>query len=172
MKELFMRVLLQAFGRVDACFAVLIKPVVIVLSLMIAGLMTYGVVMRSLFDHPVFGLEEYILMASMWLYMLGAVLASRDRTHLSADFIQVMTSNPKVIKAFQVISTLISLAMAILFSVWAFDLMVWSFNKGQVTTVHQLPWAASQCSLFVASVFLIFYLLRDVLKDISSSPSP
>jgi TRAP-type C4-dicarboxylate transport system permease small subunit len=162
-----MGALVAFYGRVDTFLAWFLKPVVIVFSLFIAGTMTYGVLMRSLFDKPVFGLEEYILMAAMWLYMFGAVLASRDRSHLTADFVQVMTKNPKVIKVFHILATLVSLGMAVLFSTWAFDLMVWSYQKGQTTPVNQLPWVASQCSLFVASVLIIFYLTRDLITDLT-----
>jgi TRAP-type C4-dicarboxylate transport system permease small subunit len=163
-----MGALVSLFERIDTCLAWVIKPIVIVFSLVVAGFMAYGVFMRSLFDQPVFGLEEYVLMAAMWLYMLGAVLASRDRSHLTADFVQVITSNPAVIRVFRILATAVSLGMAILFSIWAFDLMVWSYEKGQTTTVHQLPWVVSQCSLFVASVLFIFYLTRDLVTDFTS----
>lgn len=83
----------------DAFVVRIVQPVLIVLGLAIAVMLAVGIFSRAVLGKPVFGLEELMLMAAMWFYMLGATLASRDRSHLSADFVQVMTRNPKVLRA-------------------------------------------------------------------------
>lgn len=156
----------RLIDRLDSVIYFLIRPIVTVISIFIALALSYGIFARAVLDSPVFGIEELILIGAMWLYMLGAVLASRERTHLKADFIQVIFSNPKVIAAFQLLATLISLAMAVMFMTWAWDLLAWGLKKGQATTVLQIPWYLSQSSLFAASILLIVYLIRDVCHDL------
>ncbi|SEF85329.1 TRAP transporter small permease [Marinobacterium lutimaris] len=160
--------ILSLISKLDVVIGILIKPIVIILSASVAVMMAYGVITRAILDQPVFGLEEIVLMCAMWLYMFGAVLASRERSHLTADFIQVVCKNTSVIKFFHLLATMISLAMAVMFSIWAYDLLDWALRKGQSTTVFHLPWYISQSSLFVASVLFIFYLIRDFFEDLNS----
>lgn len=160
--------LLALMASVDRFLAFIIKPIVVVISFLVAVLLAYGIFTRSILGQPVFGLEELVLLGAMWLYMLGAALASRDRSHLSADFVQVIFKNPRVIRFVHIVAALISLFMAIMFATWSYDLLYWAVKKGQTTAVLKLPWYLSQGSLFVASILFIFYQLRDTMDDINS----
>ena len=149
-----------------------VRPIVVLISLAVAIMLALGIFTRAVLEQPMFGLEELILMGAMWLYMLGAVIASRERSHLSADFVQVVCSNPKVICFMHLLATAISLFMAIMFATWSYELLLWAVKKGQATTVFQLPWYISQSSLFVASVLFIFYLSRDFITDLIAFRNP
>ncbi len=161
-----MNFLLSIIAILDTIIGIALKPVIVIASLFIAFTLTIGIVCRSILHVPVFGLEELILLSVMWLYMLGAVLASRERTHLSADFFQTFCKNQTIVKWVHLLANLISLAMAILFITWAYALASWGFEKGQVTPVFGIPMYFSQGALFVASILLSFYLVRDLLNDI------
>ncbi|MGY8872633.1 MAG: TRAP transporter small permease [Pseudomonadales bacterium] len=161
-----MEKLLSIFSVIDRLVAIVIKPLVVLISLAVACMLVIGIFTRTVLEAPMFGLEELVLMAAMWLYMLGAVIASRERSHLSADFVQVICSNQKIISFMHLLATSISLFMAIMFASWSYELLIWAVEKGQTTTVFQLPWYVSQSSLFVASVLFIFYLCRDFLNDL------
>lgn len=167
-QDILMNKLLTLMVSIDKFLMLIIKPVVVVISFLVAVFLAYGIFARAVMGKPVFGLEELVLLGAMWLYMLGAVLASRDRSHLTADFIEVMFKNPKTIQTFRIVAALISLVMAIFFASWSYDLLYWAVVKGQSSTVLKMPWYLSQSSLFVASILFIFYQLRDVLNDINS----
>ncbi len=167
-QDILMNKLLTLMVSIDKFLMLIIKPVVVIISFLVAVFLAYGIFARAVMGKPVFGLEELVLLGAMWLYMLGAVLASRDRSHLTADFIEVMFKNPKTIQAFRIVAALISLVMAIFFASWSYDLLYWAVIKGQSSTVLKMPWYLSQSSLFVASILFIFYQLRDVLNDINS----
>jgi len=160
--------LLSLIATLDAVLAFLIKPVVALISAAIAFMLALGIFTRAVLETPLFGLEELILMGAMWLYMLGAVLASRERSHLSADFVQVICSNATVIRFFHLLASLVSLLMAVMFVTWSYDLLAWGLQKGQTTPVFQLPWYLSQSSLFVAALLFCFYLVRDLLQDLNA----
>lgn len=152
-------------GLIDKILTMIVIPVVVVLSIAIASMLAWGIFSRSLLNAPVFGLEELVLISAMWLYMLGAVLAAKDRSHLTADFVSVIFKNEKLIAGFAVLATTISIVMALYFVSWSYELMAWSLKKAQITPVFKLPWYISQSSLFVGSLALVFYLIRDFIKD-------
>ncbi|MCC4273889.1 TRAP transporter small permease [Marinomonas communis] len=152
-------------GLIDKILTMIVIPVVVVLSIAIASMLAWGIFSRSLLNAPVFGLEELVLISAMWLYMLGAVLAAKDRSHLTADFVSVIFKNEKLIAGFAILATTISIVMALYFVSWSYELMAWSLKKAQITPVFKLPWYISQSSLFVGSLALVFYLIRDFIKD-------
>lgn len=142
-----------------------IRPVLIVLSMLIAGLIVTGIITRSLLGEPLFGVEEVVLLSVMWLYMLGAVMAAKERSHLRADFLPTLIQSKKTLAALQLMASFISLLMAAAFVVWSFDLFQWSVTRQQSTPVFAVPWAVSQTAPFVCSVLMTVYVFRDVLKD-------
>ena len=122
--------------------------------------------MRSAFNAPLLGLEEMILFCVMWLYMLGAVLASRDRSHLSADFVSAFIHNVRIKNALQMTAKLVSMVAVVAFVVWSFDLLHWGLTMQQSTPVFRLPLYLSQASVFVASLCFLLYQLRDLISDL------
>jgi TRAP-type C4-dicarboxylate transport system permease small subunit len=167
-----MKALLSIIYAIDNVLAVIIKPIVVVLSFCVAAMLVIGIVSRSFLGTPFFGLEELILASVMWLYMLGAALASRERTHLSGDFIQAFVSNKKIVTFFHYLASVISLIMACFFVSWSYDLAHWAVQKGQTTIVFGIPWYISQSSLFIASILMVFYSIRDLIEDFYGQPNP
>lgn len=158
---------MKFLSSLDALVERIINPILTVVGLAVALMLAYGIFSRAILGKPVFGLEELTLMGAMWFYMLGAVLASRERSHLSADFVHVMTSSPKIHRAASLLSTVISLGVAVMFVTWAWDLLSFGLKRGQSTPVFGIPQWVSQASLFVASVAFVIYLIRDLILELS-----
>lgn len=150
----------------DSVLMRIVKPILVIIGLSVAFLLAAGIFSRAVLATPVFGLEEIILLAIMWFYMLGAALASRERAHLAADFVKVFSKNPKVWRAAQVASTAISLGVAVMIVVWAWDFFAFGFTHSQSTPVFAIPWWVAQSSLLVAALFFVAYLARDLMLEI------
>ena len=161
---------MQAFRVLDEILIRIIRPVVVVIGLGVALLLAIGIVSRAVLGQPVFGLEEIMLLAIMWFYMLGAVLASRDGSHLKADFVDVMTDDPTIRRVAAIASTIVSILASLAFCYWASDFIAFGLSRGQETPVFGLPFWVSQISLLVAAVTLTLYLLRDLVVLLSGTP--
>lgn len=161
-----MKAIVDLFVFIDNTIAFVMKTVVTLMGIFVSFAIVIGIVARSLLGMPIFGLEELVLMAAMWLYMLGAALASRERSHLSADFIQVFSKNEVFRNAMSCFSSTLSLVLAIFFVVWSYSLFSWGVERGQVTPVFRIPQYVAQGSLFVASILLFVYALRDLVLDV------
>ena len=136
------------------------------LSVAVAVLVMIQVFTRYVMGEPLFGLEEITLICVMWLYMIGAAMACRSRSHLKAELIQLLVRHQGGLRAIQVLTTLISLVMAVFITLWSFDLVVWGLEKQQSTPVFQIPWVVSQSSLFVGGMFFTLYFVRDLIVDV------
>lgn len=161
-----MKTIVDLFTSIDNAVASFMKIAVIVMGIFVSFAMVGGIVSRVLLGVPVFGLEELVLTAAMWLYMLGAALASRERSHLSADFIEAFSSNETLHYVMRLISTILSVVMAVFFVTWSYSLFAWGVEMEQVTPIFSIPQYISQGSLFVASILLLLYALRDLTHDV------
>ncbi|APX18091.1 hypothetical protein BWR17_19620 (plasmid) [Phaeobacter inhibens] len=159
-------VILKTISIFDGILTAVAKPVVFVLGIVIAVAFAGGVFFRTLVGSPVFGLEEIVLLSVMWFYLIGAGLASSERSHLSADFIPLIFPNKKIVRSIALLATLISLVLSVFVLVWSLNLFQWGVSRGQATSVFRIPWFVSQFSLVVGSVLFIVYLTRDFLHDL------
>jgi TRAP-type transport system small permease protein len=98
--------------------------------------------------------------------MLGASLASRERSHLAADFVKFFSKNPATWRLAAIASTAISLVVAVMIVVWSWDFFAFGIEHSQVTPVFGIPWWISQSSPLVASVLFVIYLIRDLVLEI------
>lgn len=154
---------MELLKKLDVLISRIIQPVVVVIGLGVAFLLFVGIVARSILGTPIFGLEEIMLLSIMWFYMLGAVLASREGSHLKADFVDVMTENPAIRRAAAIVATVISIFASLAFTYWATDFLSFSMSRGQTTPVFAIPFWVSQTSLLVAALLLTAYLIRDLV---------
>ncbi|HMQ92158.1 MAG TPA: TRAP transporter small permease subunit [Amaricoccus sp.] len=159
------------FKILDSILMRIMRPVVVVIGLAVAFMLAAGIFSRSVLGTPVFGLEEIMLLAIMWFYMLGASLASRERSHLTADFVKIFSSNPKVWRAAAIVATAISLVVAVMMVVWSWDFFAFGVERNQKTPVFGIPWWVSQSSLLFASVLFVAYLVRDLIQEIRGDAS-
>lgn len=152
--------------RLDGVLGAAKKTAATILGLAVACLMVVEVITRYVLGEPWFGLEEITLICVMWLYMVGASMACRERSHLRAEVIQVLVKNRVVLSALTILSTLISLIMAVCIVQWSFELVSWGVEKAQGTPVFGIPWVVSQSSLLAGGIFFVIYFLRDLIHDV------
>ena len=155
--------MLESIKQFDRIAERFLPPIVVVFSLIVAVGMVTGIVARSVFRQPLLGLEELILFTVMWLYMLGAALASREKSHLSADFLSEYMQAGKARRLVQMLAKLLAMLAVLAFVFWSFDLVHWGFTMEQSTPVIKLPYYLAQSSIFIAALIMAIYALRDLL---------
>jgi TRAP-type C4-dicarboxylate transport system permease small subunit len=156
---------MRVLARLDRALSATLKTGAVVLGLAVACLMVLGVITRYVLGEPWFGLEEVTLLCVMWLYMVGASMACRERSHLQAGLMPLLLKSPLALSVVRSLTSLIALIMAIFIARWSFDLITWGLAKAQASPVFGIPWVVSQGSLFVGSVFFALYLSRDLVHD-------
>ena len=161
-----MQLLFKILSGADRLIGGLQNFMAVGLSLIVACLMVFEVLTRYLLGEPLFGLEEIVLISVMWLYMVGASLACRERSHLKADMVGLFIKNQRILQGIQVLTTAISLVMALYITQWAFSLTAFSFSRGQITPVFEIPWYISQAGILFGGVMFSVYLLRDLIVDV------
>lgn len=134
-----------------------------ILSISVTILMVTEIAARYLFEHAFRGLPEIYLLLVMWLYMLGASLASANRSHLRIGIFDQMITNPRGKQIYDFILALISLIILLFFIRWAWGLVDWGIQRPQTTPILYLPYLTSMLSILVASLLMTGYGIRDLV---------
>ena len=69
----------------------------------------FQVITRYVLQIPVMGLEETMLYPTIWLYIFGAINASRENTHIRANVLEIFISTERAHTILAIVGEIISL---------------------------------------------------------------
>lgn len=117
-----------------------------------------------------FGSEELTLLVASWLYFIGCIGASRDKTHISGDMVNMFVTNEKIAYVLNIIKHVLSIAMASVFSVWVSQFVLWQFQLSSHTPVYKIPLVTALFPIPLFFIFWVIYLVRDLVILIRNAP--
>ena len=125
-----------------------------------------GAVMRYILHKDFYGSEELILLAAFWLYFIGASLATREDSHISADLVTSHLKSPFKRQVTRTVQHAVSLAISILASAWACKYIAWSLARSPKTPALKMPIIWMQAPILICFVFSSLYLIGHLIADI------
>jgi TRAP-type C4-dicarboxylate transport system permease small subunit len=124
------------------------------------------VITRYVLEIPVMGLEESLLYPTMWLYMLGAVNASRENTHIRANVLEIFLSTEKQHQVLAVIGEVISLCVGLWLTTWAWDFTKYSIRVWRESPTLYLPTFYVDVALMTGLVLMMIFTAWHLLKHL------
>lgn len=152
------------FTKLDNGTRITLRGLCIFLSIAVAVLMVTEIVARYFFTHAFRGLPEIYLLLVMWLYMLGAGLASANDSHLRIGIFSYLVKSERGRFIYRLIITGLTLVICCFFVWWATGLIRWAFIRPQTTAILRMPWLTSQAAIMVAAILVTAYALRDFVR--------
>jgi len=147
----------------DRGLMLLANVVIVLTTLALIALVLFLVLDRTTFGTAFMGTHELALLAAMWLYMTGAVVAMRNREHITVNYLSTRITNARVQALRGVLVALVVLGCAVFFARLAQDMLAWSQRRPQRTPALGLSLLHAQSALIVAAGFTLLYAVRDVL---------
>ncbi len=136
-------------------------------SALVTALMLFLVVARYLLGLSVVGLHELILMFALQLYMVGALIASRRRDHLTVEFLEQSLRSPFAKSLHGAFVSLITLVVCGFFIVWAYKMLAWGVQRPQTTPAYGIPLWIPQFAIMLAALGCFAYAVRDLLAHLA-----
>lgn len=109
------------------------------------------VITRYVLQIPVMGLEETMMYPTIWLYIFGAVNASRENTHIRANVLEIFLKSPRQHTVLAIIGEIISLIVGLWLLSWAWDYTRYAWRVWKESPTLYIP-------TFYADVALVFGL--------------
>jgi len=115
------------------------------------------VVTRYVLQVPVMGLEETILYPTLWLYILGAVNASRENTHIRANVLEIFLKTERQHTILAIVGELISLGVGLWLLAWAWDYTKYAWRVWRESPTLYIPTFYADIALVSGLVLMMIY---------------
>lgn len=125
------------------------------------------VVTRYVLQIPVMGLEETMAYPTIWLYILGAVNASRENTHIRANVLEIFLTTTRQHTFLAIIGEVISLIVGLWLLSWAWDFTQYAWRVWRESPTLYIPTFYSDVALSVGLVLMMFYTATHLIRHIN-----
>lgn len=115
------------------------------------------VITRYVLEIPVMGLEESMLYPIIWLYILGAVNASRENSHIRANVLEIFLSTERSHTILAIVGEVISLVVGLWLTGWAWEYTTYAWGIWRESPTLYLPTFYSDVALLVGLVLMMAY---------------
>ncbi|PVZ72412.1 TRAP transporter small permease [Pelagibaculum spongiae] len=139
---------------------------------LVAGGQFIQVITRYVLEIPVMGLEETLLYPTLWLYVLGAVNASRENTHIRANVLEIFLKTTKQATILAIVGEVISITVGLWLTWWAWDFTKYSLRVWKESPTLYLPTFYMDMALFVGLVLMMIYTFTHLIKHIRQLSDP
>lgn len=132
----------------------------------VAGGQFVQVITRYVLEIPVMGLEETMLYPTIWLYILGAVNASREDTHIRANVLEIFLETERAHAVLAIIGEVLSLIIGLWLLSWAWDFTRYSARVWKESPTLYIPTFYSDIALFIGVFLMMAYTAAHLVRHI------
>lgn len=153
-------------SKLDKGIATGLNAVAILCSILLTGLLLLLVLFRYVFGWNFVAAHDLSLMASIFLYMSGALIASRNREHLTVTYLETRLPSKRARVIQRIVVALITAIVAALFIHWSYEMVSWGLKRPQTTVTLHIPLWIPQLAIVAAAIGSFCYALRDLIQAI------
>lgn len=130
------------------------------------------VITRYVLQVPVMGLEESMLYPTIWLYILGAVNASREDTHIRANVLEIAIKTERGHTILAIVGEVISLIVGLWLLSWAWDFTQYAWRVWKESPTLYIPTFYSDVALMIGLALMMLYTAGHLLRHIKALRGP
>ena len=138
--------------------------VMVITTILAAGIVFVGVFMRYVLKSNFFGQEEILCVIAMWLYWVGGIYGSYEDSHIKGDMLSSAFRSPKAKKGIKLLTFGISFAVTVVFCFWGVDYMAFNLKYKAVTTGLKIPMYYSQLPLLIGFIMMGLYTVFNFFR--------
>lgn len=150
----------------DGWVAGALDALAILASLLVTGLMVFLVIARYVLGLSIVGLHELILLSAVQLYMIGAIIASRRREHITVTWLAERITTPQGQAIHAALVAAVTVVVTVFFLNWTYHMFAWGLKMPQHTPAYGIPLWILQVPIPVAAVACFLYALRDLAQSL------
>lgn len=146
---------------------------VVISCLIMAVTFFFVVVFRYVFEADLFAYEEWLLIICFWLYFMGSAIGTHDGSHVNADLLGYVISDPRTKRLRAILVTVIELCVALALVYWSVLMLIdeiGSYPRWRTTIALRIPFLVPRMAIFVGFAFMAFYSALHLYAQIKSTP--
>ena len=138
--------------------------VALVSSALVAVLLLYLVIARYFLGWSAASVLELSSIFAIQLYMVGAIISSRQKDQLTVDFLSQQITSPKAQAIHEAVISIVVMIACVFFLFMVYKMLAWAAIRPQYSPILLIPLWIPQLSIGLAAIFCFGYGLRDMLS--------
>ncbi|RBW66819.1 TRAP transporter small permease [Vibrionales bacterium C3R12] len=130
------------------------------------------VVTRYIFEVPIMGLEESMVIPTIWLYMLGAVNASREDSQIRANVLEIFIKSERGHTILALVGEVISFIISSWLTYWAWDYVKYAWRVWKESPTLYIPTFYHECSVFIGLFLITLFIAIHIVKLVNQLRTP
>lgn len=126
------------------------------------------VITRYVLEIPVMGMEELMMYPILWLYMLGAVNASRENSHIRANVLDVFIKSRRKLAVVAIIADVVSIVVLLWLTYWAWDFTRYIIKVWKESPTLYLPTFYADISLIICLILMTLFTAWHIARLIKN----
>ncbi len=126
------------------------------------------IITRYVLQIPVMGLEETMAYPTIWLYLLGAVNASRENSHIKANVLEIFLTTERQHTILAIVADLISLIVGLWLLSWAWEYTRYAWRVWRESPTLYIPTFYSDVAIVVGLFLMMVYTALHLWNHIRS----
>ena len=135
-------------------------------SIVVAAGLAYVVAARYYLNWPATGVHTIVMVAAIWLYMTGALIASQSRQHLVVDYLSHRLRTPRARDIHRFIVSILVLVIVGAFAYWTLRMFMWGSRFSTTMPELGIPIWVPQMAIGLNAAGSLLYALRDVYQSL------
>jgi len=144
------------------------QVIVLVLITIIPILVVIQVILRYVLQMPLMGIEEIMLFPTIWLYMLGGSVASKEQNHIEAGILVLYIKKEKSLALFKLVRIFIATLVSCWLTFWAFKYFMYSLRVWKLSSLLYLPLFFGESAMFIGLLLMTLFTIVELTERYST----
>ena len=135
----------------------IMKGILVATSAAIILLVTFYVIIRYITPINFNGFEEIVILLVVWLYFIGSANASREKSHIAADMLDLFIKQETTKQRIKLLSQFVGFAVLAIMLYLSIDYLKFNAEYHAKTVIFGLPMFIYHASLVIGLILMLFY---------------
>jgi len=140
--------------------------IIVTVGAFISVAMFIQILLRYIFYAPLFGLEEISILVVSWFYFIGSAYSVHTESYIKADILPLIVKNPRIMRAFNIISLVLTIIATLLLFFYGLKYAIWSSGAHVVTPTFLISVNYGFSALVVGSLLMSLHFFLLLLREI------
>lgn len=135
-----------------------IQGCIVVFFLVVTMLLIFAqVVLRYVFNAPLLGIEDYLLIPVAWLYMIGAAYASYKRAHIDCGIILLYIKRKTTYKILMLMRSAIMLGVCLWLLKWGYWYLLYLLRVDKTSALGYIKMVYVESAAFFGILLMTIF---------------
>ena len=125
------------------------------------------VLLRYVFRAPLMGIEELLFFPTAWLYFIGGVHASFEKSQIYARVLEILFRKKRTIYAVRAVASSITIFILAWLTYWGYDYLKYALRVQKESSTLYIPMIYAESIVFISLAMMFLYTVVELYDNLN-----